>query len=487
MKINNPVRTLNWLVNIIIILVSVLLLIYTGYRAATLSFTIDESISFNVFVPLKFMGIISYKIASSNHHMINTLCMKFMAYFFGTSEFSLRFPSLLSHCFYLIFTYKIIKKISSPFIVLAGFLLLNLNPYLLDFFSLARGYAMAVTFTVISLYFLFTYIENTKDKNIIWSLFFAILAVLSNFSLLIYFVSLIGVINLYWISSQSNFKFADLLKKNYPVIISSLLLIAIMFEPIRKLIKYKEFYDGGLNGFWSDTVGSLISATLYERSYQSLCFVYLKYFIGISCAIMFIAFVYRLFSGKWKVFSERATVSVLLLFLPCVVTVAQHYILKSNYLINRMALFLIPLFFISIFMFIDEYGKVLAVKIISWTLVYILAGAFAFHTINSINTSSALYWKFDADTKRMLYDLDQQVQKDNISSVKLGVMTLYEPAINFYRKTKKYDWLEKVTEDGYRELNYNYYYLGDSSMSFIKSRNLTVLKHYSTSNSCLVR
>jgi hypothetical protein len=87
----------------------------------------------------------------------------------------------------------------------------------------------------------------------------------------------------------------------------------------------------------------------------------------------------------------------------------------------------------------------------------------------------------------MLYDLDQQVQKDNISSVKLGVMTLYEPAINFYRKTKKYDWLEKVTEDGYRELNYNYYYLGDSSMSFIKSRNLTVLKHYSTSNSCLVR
>jgi hypothetical protein len=60
------------------------------------------------------------------------------------------------------------------------------------------------------------------------------------------------------------------LKKNYPVIISSLLLIAIMFEPIRKLIKYKEFYDGGLNGFWSDTVGSLISATLYERSYQSL-------------------------------------------------------------------------------------------------------------------------------------------------------------------------------------------------------------------------
>jgi hypothetical protein len=198
-------------------------------------------------------------------------------------------------------------------------------------------------------------------------------------------------------------------------------------------------------------------------------------------------FIYRLFSGKWKVFSERVTIAVLLLFFPCIIIVAQHYILKSNYLINRMALFFIPLFFICIFIFIDVNAKDRKWKIFGQTLVYIMAAAFTFHTINSINTSSALYWKFDADTKSMLYDLKLQVKKDSISPVRLGAMSLYEPAINFYRKTNKYDWLEKVTEDGYRQQNYNYYYLGDSSMTFIKSRNLTIIKHYSTSNSILVR
>ena len=487
MKISVGTGILDKIVNIAIITVSILLLIYTGYRAATLSFTIDESISFNVFVPLKFMDIVSYKIASSNHHMINTLCMKFMSMIFGSSEFSLRFPSLLSHLFYIIFTYKIVKKISSPNLVLAGFLLLNLNPYMLDFFSLARGYSLAVTFSVGSIFFLLSYIDDNKDKYIIWSLIFAMLATLSNFPLLIYYLSLISIINLYWIGSLNIFKLKEVLKKNIPVFICSILLIIIMFEPIRKLVKYKEFYDGGLNGFWADTVGSLISATLYEQPYQQIASVFLKYFIGVSSLAMIITLTYNFYIRKWRILTEGLTLAIILLFLPCIVTIAQHIILKSNYLINRMALFLIPIFFFSILLLISNFTKSLKWKILTMIFIYVVAGAFTFHTIKSLNTSCALYWRFDADTKKMLSDLDIQVKKVNLCSVKLGVMSLYEPAINFYRKTKKYAWLEKVTKDGYRDMNYNYYYLGDSSMNYINSRNLSVIKHYSISNSCLVR
>jgi len=486
MKMSVSTGIVNKIVNIVIIIVSLLLLVYTGYRAATLSFTIDESISYNVFVPLKFMDIVSYKIASSNHHLINTLCMKFMSMIFGTSELSLRSPSLLSHLFYIIFTYKIVKKISSPYMVLSGFLLLNLNPYLLDFFSLARGYSLAVTFSAGSIFFLLNYIADNKEKYFIWSLIFGMLATLSNFPLLIFYLSLIGIINLYWIGSQERFKFKELLKKNIPVFICSLVLIVIMFEPIRKLVKYKEFYDGGLDGFWSDTVGSLINASLYEKSYSQTASVYLKYFIGFCLLAMIITLAYNYYKRKRKMLSEVLTLVVLLLFLPSIITSAQHFILKSNYLINRMALFLVPIFFISILLLIDNYSKSLKGQLISLSIIYIVTGAITFHTIKSLNTSCALYWRFDADTKKMLSDLETQVKKDKFNSIKLGVMTLYEPAINFYRTTKKFTWLEKVTEDGYRDKDYNYYYLGDSSMSYIKSRNLSVIKHYSVSNSCLV-
>jgi hypothetical protein len=478
--------SINKIVNASIVVISALLLLYTGYRAATLSFTIDESISFNVFVPLRFMEIISYKIASTNHHMLNTLAMKVMSVLFGSSEFSLRFPSLACHLFYIIFTYKFVKRNVSPHLLLAGFLLLNLNPYLLDFFSLARGYAMAITFTVISLYFLFEYVGNQKEKYFTFSLGFAMLAILSNFSLLIYYVSLILVVNLYWISLGNAFHFKEIFRKNFSVIISSLLLILILFEPIRKLIKYKEFYDGGLNGFWSDTVNSLVSATLYEKPYQGTVFIYLMYFVGLISILLLLSLIYKLLHLKLKALAEKSVIAILILFVPCMVTIIQHYILNSNYLINRMALFFIPIFFINIFFFADQYADKTKFKLISSIPIYSITVIVLLHTVNSLNGTNALYWKFDADTKKMLSDLDSEVKRDTLSKVKLGVMTLYEPAINFYRITRNYDWLEKVTQDGYREGKYNYYYLGDSSSNFISGKNLTVLKHYATSASVLV-
>ena len=487
MNINQKNINTNKIVKIIVILISLLLLIYTGFRAATLSFTFDESLSFNRFVSLRFIDIVSYKIPNANSHMINTLFMRYISLLFGTNEFLLRFPSLVSHLIYIIFSYRIIRKASSPYIVLAGFLLLNLNPFLLDYFSLARGYAMAVSFTVLSIYYLFNYIENNKGNNFIWSLIFAMLAVLSSFCLSIYYVSLIAVINIYWISVINGIKFKDLLKKNIPALISFLLLVVIMFEPIRKLTKFKEFYDGGNTGFWTDTIGSLIYSSLYEQAYQQIVFGYVKYFIAISTLIMIMAIAYRFYFKRWKIFNERITIALLLLLIPCIVSVAQHFIMNSPFLINRMALFFIPLFFIPFILFFSDYFKIQKLKIICLSFLLIVSGALIFHTIHSLNTSYTLMWRYDADTKKVLSDLEIQVKNSEKTHVKLGVIWLFEPTSNYYRATKKYEWLDKVTMDNYKNLDYDYYYLADSSMSFIKAHNLSIIKHYPLSNSYLLK
>jgi hypothetical protein len=475
------------LVNITLIIVSILLIIYSVYRAATISFTIDESISYNVFVPLSFMDIVSFKIAIANNHMLNTLCMKYISQLFGSSELLLRLPSILSHIVYIIFSYKISRKVSSPVILLAGFLFLNLNPYLLDFFSLARGYAMAVAFTVVSIYFLLNYIEFSKAKNITWSLIFAVLAVLSNFTLLIFFISLIVVFNIYWIVSQSHYNLSELIKKNMPVFICSVVLIIIMFEPIRKLIKYKEFYDGGTISFWSDTVGSLISASLYGQSYWLTAFLFIKYLIAFCSLILIITFVYKTYKTKLKIFNDMVPVTILLLFISILVPVAQHILLKSYFPINRMALVYIPLFFIPIILFVSDAAKSYKMKLLILPVMLIFAGVVTYHTFRSLNTSYALYWKFDADTKNMLSDLEIRVKSDNKSSIKLGAMWLYEPAINYYRVAKKYTWLEKVRDDTYKNPDFDYYYLADTCLVYAKSLNKPVVKHYLTSNSYLVK
>ena len=96
-------------------------------------------------------------------------------------------------------------------------------------------------------------------------------------------------------------------------------------------------------------------------------------------------------------------------------------------------------------------------------------------------------WRYDADTKKVLSDLEIQVKNSEKTHVKLGVIWLFEPTSNYYRATKKYEWLDKVTMDNYKNLDYDYYYLADSSMSFIKAHNLSIIKHYPLSNSYLLK
>lgn len=474
-------------VDIIVIVISILLLTYTGIRAASLSFTFDESLSYNRFVSLRFLDIVSYKIPNANNHMINTLFMRYISILFGNSEFLLRLPSLVSHLIYIIFSYRIIRKVSSPFVALAGFLLLNLNPFFLDYFSLARGYAMAVSFTVLSVFYLFNYIENSKINNLKLSLFFSILAILSNFCLLIYYVSLIAVINIYWLSHEGGIKLRDLINKNKPVLISFLFLVVIMFEPVRKLTKAKEFYDGGNTGFWKDTVGSLINSSLYGHGYPEIVPVYVKYFIAVSIFAMIITVAYRFYSKRWKIFNEKITLALLLLLITCFVSVVQHFVLNSLFLINRMALFFIPLFFIPFILLFSEFVKNTKFKIVCLLFLFSVSGVLIFHTISSLNTSYTLMWRYDADTKKMLSDLEMQVKNSEQSHVKLGVIWLYEPTSNFYRTTKKYEWLEKVTWDNNVTPGYDYYFLADSSNSFIKAQNLLVVRHYPVSNSYLLK
>jgi hypothetical protein len=346
---------------------------------------------------------------------------------------------------------------------------------------------MAVAFTAVSIYFLLNYIEISKAKNITWSLIFAVLAVLSNFTLLIYFISLIAVFNIYWIVTQSHFNIYSLIKRNVPVFICSVALIVIMFEPIRKLIKFKEFYDGGTTSFWSDTVGSLISASLYEQSYWLSALLFIKYLIAFCLIILIITFVYKSYKAKFKIFNEKVFVAILLLFISILVPVAQHIILKSYFPINRMALVYIPLFFIPIILFVSEAAKSYNMKLFILPVMIIFAGVVVYHTYRALNSSYALYWKFDADTKTMLSDLEIRVQNDKKSSIKLGAMWLYEPTINYYRIARKYTWLEKVRDDTYKNPYFDYYYLADTCLVYTKSLNKPVVKHYLTSNSYLVK
>lgn len=113
---------------------------YTCLRAYSLSFTHDESVTCLNFASSTIEDILTFNGPSpSNNHLLNSLLVKASASLFDPKEFFLRLPNLIAHILYLCASFLILQRLKSPLIGLGGFVILNSNPFLLDFFSIARG------------------------------------------------------------------------------------------------------------------------------------------------------------------------------------------------------------------------------------------------------------------------------------------------------------------------------------------------------------
>jgi hypothetical protein len=168
---------------------------YVGLRAARVAITFDEAHTYLSYVAKGFLGVFDFDTA--NNHFLNTLLVWLFSRFAGSSEFVLRVPSLLGYLLYLVFSYRLLMRYARPFFALAGFLLLNLNPYLLDFFGLSRGYGLSIGLLMAAFYYFLRFIDQMEEgspdvfRSLVISLAAAAFAVLSNFSLLDVYIILV--------------------------------------------------------------------------------------------------------------------------------------------------------------------------------------------------------------------------------------------------------------------------------------------------------
>ena len=130
-----------------------------------------------------------------NNHILNTLLIKLSLWIFGEHDWAFRIHILIAFiaCYYFVF--KILSNyIKSPGRILAYLGILFLNAYLLDFFSLARGYAISMAGWSAAFYYFMKYYEGAATThNLAISWIYLFIAVWSNFSAL-YFLPLFGLL-----------------------------------------------------------------------------------------------------------------------------------------------------------------------------------------------------------------------------------------------------------------------------------------------------
>jgi hypothetical protein len=176
------------LIKFLLIFLGIILFLYIAHRSIYLSFVHDESQTFKGLA-----GLCNFE-NSANNHLLNSILMTFSRKIIGNQEWSLRLPNVLSFLLYFMGIYFLIRKEKKLSLILLFIGIVFLNPFLLDFFSLARGYGISLGFLSLSLlYLLKQNIKATTNKsfNLHYCkvLLFGNLAVMANFVLLNYLIS----------------------------------------------------------------------------------------------------------------------------------------------------------------------------------------------------------------------------------------------------------------------------------------------------------
>ncbi|MFM7155831.1 MAG: hypothetical protein ACKOZV_17050, partial [Bacteroidota bacterium] len=115
---------------------------YIAIRAFRLPITVDEASTAINHVPRLVVDTLFYeREANPNNHILNTLLIKTMTGIFGWHHFVVRLPVLIGGAMYAWAALHLSKRIASGSIIRIFALLMFFgNPYLLEFFSFARGY-----------------------------------------------------------------------------------------------------------------------------------------------------------------------------------------------------------------------------------------------------------------------------------------------------------------------------------------------------------
>ncbi len=338
----------------IFLFLSVVLVIFVSFKASITSFTHDESYTYLRYVGQSFIQIISYDTPFTNNHILNTLLMKYFEVLFGTSELVLRAPNIISLIVYLFFTYMIIRDIKA-YVSLVIFILMTFSPYLLDFFGLARGYGISTGLMIFSLYYLLHFFNSKKQRDLVLFNLGSFFAVLANFALLDYWIAVIFAYN-FTVLLESRFSnkrvnFKDfLVKYNKINAIFLILSTIVIYEPLRKIMSLDIIDFGGKTGFVRNTIGTLIIKVFYKIPVGPATWLILKIAVLCIVGISFVIILKNIYSRSYDFFRDSKPLIIinLTLILVAIITILQHLLFQTDFLMGRFALFLFPLFVLNV-------------------------------------------------------------------------------------------------------------------------------------------
>lgn len=397
--------------------------------------------------PVKYINhsvwdIMMYTSNSPNNHILNTLLVKLFVFVFGSrDQLILRLPNILSFLIYGIAVFRInrvVLKEDSYFFIPAS-LFFMVNPYLLDFFGLCRGYGLSSSLALLSVSFMVSAYFYQKERSVWAALGLSLLASYANFTLLVFWGAVTLMAWFYFMIKEGG-NLRKLIRPTLVILVVNLLYLALIATPILKMQSTDEFRFWTSKGFYYDTIYPLIE---YSRSGRHMIFekshIYSVVIFGIILANL-IYILIRLRKSGWSrnYLYHPAFVTTAILLLTALVNIVQCMLLHTPNLHGRTALFFYPLF-ISVFASFLGWLNHFKGSLVKPALASVLAILAVFHLADSFRLNWARDNFFDVNTFDVVRYIDEQYQ---VKPVSLKTSWLFYHSFDYYRYIDKYPWLE---------------------------------------------
>lgn len=350
----------------------------------------DEAWTFNEVSKNNFVDLLLYsKYQYANNHLLNSLYFKVIQVFSGEGVYWYRGLSLLGFCMFFYANLKILKMLGVNYYLI---IFLILAPYFI-YFSLGRGYGLAIGAFSLSFLFLIESIIRPSKKNEYQFVFFGLLSVLSIFSFLFSFLSMCMVLAYY----KKNRLF------NVHVIFQIFIIISVLgyvyyagkivndFDP--NIIGSESLLKGG-------TLSSVLSDFSHHYTYKHISFYWL---LKLVVASGFIVSVLYLLKVRYAANLIKQKVIFLLILVPVISLIGMvvaNLLLDAKFPMGRSVMYLHYMALLFVIVIFSPYTKKLYyLPITSISLASILFIVSVFHNLSrpsledvlEISRGSSLY------------------------------------------------------------------------------------------------
>jgi hypothetical protein len=405
------------------------------YRAVTQSITIDEAYSYQNFVSKPFAGL--FEPFDANNHVLNTILERLSVAVFGVSEWSLRLPSLIGAAIYLVATHRLCSVLFDGGIwSLITTALLTTNPFVLDYLSAARGYALSLAFLMLVVYALVHAMETKHSRSEFLAGVFAGFSVAANLTSIF---PLTAVIIAFIVVNIQTGRFRLKLFWDELIVPATMVSFAFLVVPVSRAHQ-SDFYFGGKQ--LSDTVHSAADFLFggpivvpWLRGLGPGIRILHSAVLPLSALLLVVCLFHGIRSDALTRFFALSFVVVVTL------VIVAHYFAGVPYPLLRTALYFVPLAVLA--------SSCICFQLRRYRPIRISAALFSIFCILSfiaqVNVLSFAEWRYDAGAKRIV----NFIRFRNSSKKHLIVRASWqlEPSLNFYRTLYKLDW-EPVDRNG---------------------------------------